>query len=126
MLREALIEVDWYYKFFALPVEKCFCFFQNKILSLLERYVPVRVGKPSEPWSCRPPGWLLQRKSNAWSTYKHARREFGRREAETNVALSVFLDLNSGCRNYSLNSRCQYEAWNSLKHIPSCSIFISK
>jgi hypothetical protein len=108
-IQASLAEVDWDFEFDLLTPNECFLLLQHRIVCLVDRYVPKRSGRPSQPWSSRPPRRMIDQRSEAWTKYKQTRSSHGRAHAETIAALHTFNVFNSRCRNYSVWSRSQYE-----------------
>jgi hypothetical protein len=109
-ISEVLDEVDWEFEFAFCSVDDKYIFLQTMLLSLIERFVPQRRGAPSQPWSARPSQELLRQRSQAWESFKLARRMYGRNEARTVDAYHSFVRFNNECRNCEVVNRSKYEA----------------
>ena len=104
-----LAALDWDFEFMDSLVQENYDLLCRIVGDLVERYVPVRRGKPA-PWQTRPPGWLLRQRTEAWDQVKRTRSLHGRRHHFTVEVTRQFNRINHQYRNCHLLSQAEYEA----------------
>ena len=99
MMRQLSL-VDWDFEFAHKDVDACFQRFGDILNSLVADLVPEKHPVDRPPWSIRPPGSPIRRRSDHWHAYKAARSLHGRRSPITVQSLLNFNLVNAEVYNY--------------------------